>query len=121
MELLNIQFVILPSLERLDDALFLDGIGQFLESDRGEFFARLERTGANPIQWNALHSLAFVNERCGWNRRRRVEGVRGGRGHGFSGGRSAQQRAQPTTQSWFCHEERVKKGDGDVNVTRLRE
>lgn len=94
--------------ERLDDALFLDGIGQFLESDRGEFFARLERTGANPIQWNALHTLALVNERRGWNRRRRVEGVRGGRGHGFSRGRSAQQRAQPTTQSWFCHVERVK-------------
>ena len=35
--------------EGLDDALFLDGIGQFLKSDRSEFFARLERAGANQL------------------------------------------------------------------------
>ena len=46
--------------ERLHDALFADGIGQFAQRLGGKILARLERAGADAVQRHALHALARV-------------------------------------------------------------
>jgi hypothetical protein len=75
--------------ERLDDALFADGIGQFAQGILGELFARLQRGRTDFIQGDALHALAVVgsgNGDCGLlNRRGRRR---------LNGRISAQQRAE---------------------------
>ena len=43
--------------ERLDDALFLDGVGQFPEGFRGKILARLQRGGADAGDRDALDRL----------------------------------------------------------------
>ena len=57
--------------ERLHDALFADGIGQFAQRLGGKILARLERTRADPVQRHALHALARVGR--GRGSRRRIE------------------------------------------------
>ena len=47
--------------ERLDDALFADGIGQFAQRLVGEILARLERAGADAVQRHALDALARLS------------------------------------------------------------
>ena len=51
--------------ERLNDALFLDGVGQFTEGFGGKILARLPRGGADAGNGNALD---------GFGGRRRVRG-----------------------------------------------
>jgi len=46
--------------ERLDDALFADGIGQFAQRLGGEILARLERAGPDAVEGHALHPFAQV-------------------------------------------------------------
>jgi ParB/RepB/Spo0J family partition protein len=52
--------------ERLNNALFLDRVGQFAESLRGKVFAGLKRTGLNAIERNTLHVLARIDRRSGF-------------------------------------------------------
>ena len=51
--------------ERLHDALFADGIGQFAQRLGGEILARLERAGADAVQRHALDALARVGRGSG--------------------------------------------------------
>ena len=46
--------------ERLHNALFADGIGQFTQRLGGKILARLQRTRANPVQRHALHAFVQV-------------------------------------------------------------
>ncbi len=50
--------------ERLHDALFADGIGQFAQGLGGKILARLERAGADAVQRHALHALAGIRRGC---------------------------------------------------------
>ena len=51
--------------QRLDDALFLDGISQLAQRLGGEIFAGLQRAGANTVQRHALDALTQVGRRSG--------------------------------------------------------
>jgi hypothetical protein len=42
----------------LDDALFADRIGEFLEGVRGKFLAGLQGGGPDAVQGDALHAVA---------------------------------------------------------------
>ena len=102
--------------ERLDDALFADGIGQFPQGLVGKFLARLERGGADAIQRHALHALAVVRR---GRRRKRAAGWRDGAAR-VDGERriAAQQCAQTASQCRFCHARRVSQGGEVVNLKR---
>jgi hypothetical protein len=78
--------------ERLHDALFANGISQFLQRLWGKLLARLQGGWTNTVQRHALHAVAIVR--------------RGGRydrgGHRLRERRiTAQQRAQSASQCRF--------------------
>ena len=92
--------------ERLDDALFADGIGQFAERFFGKVLARLERAGPEPGQRHALDMLARIgrgNRNWGWGRGLNARR----RGGGSQNRTAAQQRAEAASQSRFRHARRV--------------
>ena len=105
--------------ERLHDALFADGIGQFLQRLGGKFLARLERGRADPGQRHALDAFAVV-------RRGRRHGGRCSDGNGRNRRRlrerrmAAQQRAETTSQCRFCHLRRVSQQGVKVNFSPVR-
>ena len=61
--------------ERLHDALFADGIGQFAQRFGGKILARLERAGTNAVERHALHAFARVGRGCGSRSRGRWNGA----------------------------------------------
>jgi hypothetical protein len=79
--------------QRLDDALFPDGISQFLKTFGGKILARLKRTRADVVQRNTAHLVADVRQRCGrWCRGRGRSGWSDGSGgRWFGNDRSATQ------------------------------
>jgi len=107
--------VVLTNDERLNDALFFDGIRQFAECLGGKILAGLERARPNPIQRNALDAV-LSSRRSGRGGMRKRGGYSRQAG-GFADGAAAQQRSQAATQSWLCHGFRVSNRVTDVKFS----
>src|SRR5262249_16020140 len=77
--------------ERLDDALFLDGIGEVLQGLGGKIFARLKWAGMDAANGDPLDAVTWIDGKgiSRW----RSRGWRGGFG---GGGDTAQQRSETT-------------------------
>ena len=56
--------------QRLDDSVFPNRIDQFLQSIRGKFLARLERTRRNRVEVDPMNIVARKNFRQGRGRAR---------------------------------------------------
>ena len=97
--------------ERLDDALFLDGIGEFAEGFGRKIFARLERAGADAVERHALDVLAVVHHRSE-NGCSECDRRKGGWRWTADGRRATEKRAETPAQCWFCHAARVSQGRG---------
>ena len=84
--------------ERLDDALFADGIGQFAQRLVGEILARLERAGADAVQRHALDVFAQIGRGRGGHDR-----LNGRRGAGcVSGGFPPSKAPSPRPKAGFA-------------------
>ena len=97
--------------QRLNDALFLDGIGKFAEGFGRKIFARLKGAGADAVKRNALDAFAGIYHRRGCG------SVVCARGYGglrwiAEGRRATQKSTEAAAQSWFCHVVRVSQGRG---------
>ena len=88
--------------ERLDDALFADGIGQFAQRLVGKFLARLERGRADAVQRHAQHAFAIV--RRGRRRDDCDDGLDGRRGRrtDVSGGLPPSNAPRPRPNAGFA-------------------
>ena len=105
--------------ERLDDALFADGIGQFAQRLRGKILARLERARTNPVERHALHALARVRRGCGSRSRWRLNGGRG-RGCGGRTGLPPNNAPRPRPKAGFAMPAECRRA-GELSMRSMLE